>query len=143
VLDRVRAADGLATCIDPDLPVIVLTGRAAEADRVRSFQRGADDHVSKPSCRFRGVESRWWSGQESRWATRAACQPRLHAAVLAPCGQRRRQVPAARDAELAIDPCELHLDRAPGEEEGFGDFTVATTAVSSAMGRRRPRPACG
>ena len=48
VLDRVRAADGLATRIDPDLPVIVLTGRAAEADRVRSFQRGADDHVSKP-----------------------------------------------------------------------------------------------
>jgi len=26
----------------------VLTGRAGEADRVRSFDRGADDHVSKP-----------------------------------------------------------------------------------------------
>jgi CheY-like chemotaxis protein len=62
VLDRVRAADGLATRIDPDLPVIVLTGRAGEADRVRSFERGADDHVCKPSCRFRGVESRSWSG---------------------------------------------------------------------------------
>ena len=48
VLDRIRAADGLATRIDPELPVIVLTGRAGEADRVRSFQRGADDHVSKP-----------------------------------------------------------------------------------------------
>jgi DNA-binding response OmpR family regulator len=48
LLDRVRAADGLATRIDPDLPVIVLTGRAAEADRVRSFERGADDHVCKP-----------------------------------------------------------------------------------------------
>jgi CheY-like chemotaxis protein len=52
VLDRVRAADGLASRIDPDLPVIVLTGRAGEADRVRSFDRGADDHVSKPSFRF-------------------------------------------------------------------------------------------
>jgi DNA-binding response OmpR family regulator len=52
VLDRVRAADGLASRIDPDLPVIVLTGRAGEADRVRSFDRGADDHVSKPSCHF-------------------------------------------------------------------------------------------
>jgi DNA-binding response OmpR family regulator len=52
VLDRVRAADGLASRIDPDLPVIVLTGRAGEADRVRSFDRGADDHVSKPSCRY-------------------------------------------------------------------------------------------
>jgi DNA-binding response OmpR family regulator len=57
VLDRVRAADGLATRIDADLPVIVLTGRAGEADRVRSFERGADDHVCKPSCRYpqRGI----------------------------------------------------------------------------------------
>jgi DNA-binding response OmpR family regulator len=47
VLDRVRAAHGLATRIDPDLPVIVLTGRAGEADRVRSLERGADDHVCK------------------------------------------------------------------------------------------------
>jgi PleD family two-component response regulator len=66
----VRAADGLATRIDPDLPVIVLTGRAGEADRVRSFERGADDHVCKPSCRFRGVESRSWSGLAVRWGPR-------------------------------------------------------------------------
>jgi DNA-binding response OmpR family regulator len=48
LLDRVRHADGLASRIDPDLPVIVLSGRVAEADRVRSFARGADDHVCKP-----------------------------------------------------------------------------------------------
>lgn len=48
VLDRVRAADGMASRIDPELPVIVVTGRGAEADRVRSFERGADDHVVKP-----------------------------------------------------------------------------------------------
>jgi DNA-binding response OmpR family regulator len=48
LLDRVRAADGLASRIDPDLPVIVLSGRAGDADRVRSFERGADDHVTKP-----------------------------------------------------------------------------------------------
>jgi PleD family two-component response regulator len=52
LLDRVRHADGLASRIDPDLPVIVLSGRVAEADRVRSFARGADDHVCKPWCRF-------------------------------------------------------------------------------------------
>jgi CheY-like chemotaxis protein len=52
LLDRVRAADGLASRLDPDLPVVVLTGRAGEADRVRSFARGADDHLSKPTCRF-------------------------------------------------------------------------------------------
>jgi DNA-binding response OmpR family regulator len=30
--------------------VIVLSGRAGDADRVRSFVHGADDHLSKPSC---------------------------------------------------------------------------------------------
>jgi DNA-binding response OmpR family regulator len=48
LLDRVRAADGLASRFDPDVPVIVLSGRAGDADRVRSFARGADDHVCKP-----------------------------------------------------------------------------------------------
>jgi DNA-binding response OmpR family regulator len=45
---RVRAADGLAQRIDPQLPVIMLTGRASDADRVRGFARGADDYVVKP-----------------------------------------------------------------------------------------------
>jgi CheY-like chemotaxis protein len=31
LLDRVRAADGLATRIDPDLPVLVLSGRSGDA----------------------------------------------------------------------------------------------------------------
>jgi CheY-like chemotaxis protein len=49
VLDRVRSADGFGSRVDPDLPVIVLTGRSGEADRVRSFARGADDHLNKPT----------------------------------------------------------------------------------------------
>jgi len=48
LLDRVRAADGLASRIDPQLPVIVLSGLADEAARVRGFARGADDYVVKP-----------------------------------------------------------------------------------------------
>ncbi|MEA2495852.1 MAG: two-component system, OmpR family, phosphate regulon response regulator PhoB [Thermoleophilaceae bacterium] len=48
VLDRVRTADGLGTRIDPGLPVIILSGRSAELDRVRGFARGADDFVVKP-----------------------------------------------------------------------------------------------
>ena len=52
LLDRVRTADGLASRLDPELPVIVLSGRAGDADRVRSFARGADDHLNKPTCRF-------------------------------------------------------------------------------------------
>jgi len=48
LLDRVRSADGLSSRIDPALPVVVLTGRTGEADRVRGFARGADDYVLKP-----------------------------------------------------------------------------------------------
>jgi DNA-binding response OmpR family regulator len=48
VLDRVRGADGIGTRIDPALPIIVLTGRATETDRVRGFARGADDYLVKP-----------------------------------------------------------------------------------------------
>jgi DNA-binding response OmpR family regulator len=48
VLDRIRDADGVASRIDPQTPVLVLTGRADELDRIRGFERGADDYVSKP-----------------------------------------------------------------------------------------------
>jgi DNA-binding response OmpR family regulator len=48
LLDRVRASDGLSSRIDPDVPVLVLSGRSGDADRVRSFARGADDHLNKP-----------------------------------------------------------------------------------------------
>ena len=48
LLDRVRCSDGLASRIDPSLPVLVLSGRATETDRVRGFARGADDYVTKP-----------------------------------------------------------------------------------------------
>ena len=33
---------------DPSLPVIVISGRTTEADRVRGFAEGADDYVVKP-----------------------------------------------------------------------------------------------
>jgi DNA-binding response OmpR family regulator len=48
LLDRVRAADGGASRVDPALPVIVVSGRASELDRVRGFDRGADDYLPKP-----------------------------------------------------------------------------------------------
>ena len=48
VLDEVRRADGLASRIDPGLPVIVVSGRTGDSDRVRAFARGADDYVPKP-----------------------------------------------------------------------------------------------
>jgi DNA-binding response OmpR family regulator len=48
LLDAVRSGDGLAGEIDPNTPMIVLTTRADELERVRVFDRGGDDVVSKP-----------------------------------------------------------------------------------------------
>ena len=48
VCRRVRDSDGLAQRIDPQIPVIMLTGRTSENDRVRGFARGADDYLVKP-----------------------------------------------------------------------------------------------
>jgi DNA-binding response OmpR family regulator len=44
----VRAADPAWATIDPDLPMIVLTGRGGDLDRLRGFRNGADDYVAKP-----------------------------------------------------------------------------------------------
>ena len=48
VLDRLRNADGATAKLDPDVPVLVLSGRGSEVERVRGFARGADDYVVKP-----------------------------------------------------------------------------------------------
>ena len=48
LIARVRAADGLVSRLDPSVPLVVLSGRAGELDRVRAFERGADDFVAKP-----------------------------------------------------------------------------------------------
>jgi DNA-binding response OmpR family regulator len=41
-------AAGPGLGLDPRLPVLVLSGRAGEIDRVRGLTRGADDYLSKP-----------------------------------------------------------------------------------------------
>ena len=48
LIARVRAADGVATRLNPDTPLLVLSGRAGELDRLRGFDRGADDYMVKP-----------------------------------------------------------------------------------------------
>ncbi len=48
VLREIREADGIDSRFDPRLPVIVLTGRGADTDRVRGLDSGADDYVTKP-----------------------------------------------------------------------------------------------
>jgi len=48
LLRRVRAADGVASRIDPHVPLLVISGRAGELDRVRGFDCGCDDYLCKP-----------------------------------------------------------------------------------------------
>jgi DNA-binding response OmpR family regulator len=48
LIGRVRSADGVASRLDPWVPLLVLSGRTTELDRVRGFERGADDFVTKP-----------------------------------------------------------------------------------------------
>lgn len=48
LLRQVRESDGVAGRIDPALPLLVLSGRATEVDRLRGFERGADDYLTKP-----------------------------------------------------------------------------------------------
>lgn len=48
LLERIREADHVAGRFDPDLPIVILSGRATEIDRLRGFQRECDDYVVKP-----------------------------------------------------------------------------------------------
>lgn len=48
VLREIRAANGVTARYDPTLPVIVVSGRGAEADRLRGLVEGADDYLVKP-----------------------------------------------------------------------------------------------
>src|SRR5581483_4590753 len=48
LIELVRKADQAHGRVDPALPLIVVSGRAGEVDRIRGFDRGADDYICKP-----------------------------------------------------------------------------------------------
>lgn len=48
VLREIRASEGATGSYDPELAVIVLSGRGTDADRLRGLECGADDYVIKP-----------------------------------------------------------------------------------------------
>src|SRR4051812_275477 len=62
LLRRVRAADGLVSRVDPATPFVLVTGRDGELDRVRGFDRGADDYI----CKVSASESRRLSAARRR-----------------------------------------------------------------------------
>jgi len=82
LISRVRSADG-DTPLDAELPMLVLSGRCSDTDRVRAFDRGADDFLAKP---FHYPELR---GRIEALLRRA---------------DRRRRTGRLRVGELEIDP---------------------------------------
>jgi DNA-binding response OmpR family regulator len=48
LLDAIRAGVGLAGCVDPDTPLIVLSRDADRLQRIRVLEHGGDDVVRKP-----------------------------------------------------------------------------------------------
>src|SRR5947209_7605852 len=48
LISRVRRSDRVVSRLDPDVPMIVLSGRGTELERLRGFERGCDDYLVKP-----------------------------------------------------------------------------------------------
>lgn len=48
LLRAVRGADGVVDRVDPDLPLIVVSGRGSDVERLRGYERGCDEYVVKP-----------------------------------------------------------------------------------------------
>jgi DNA-binding response OmpR family regulator len=96
LLSEVREADTVGR-LDPELPVLVLTGRAGELDRLRGFERGADDWVVKP---FSYPELRLRIAAVLRRASGRNRHGQLRVGPL-------RIDPAAREVTLADEPIVL------------------------------------
>lgn len=48
VMREIRSAVGPAPIFDPALPIVILSGRSADGERVRGLGEGADDYLIKP-----------------------------------------------------------------------------------------------
>lgn len=48
LIRHVRESDRIAGIVNPELPLLVLSGRGGELDRLRGFERGCDDYLTKP-----------------------------------------------------------------------------------------------
>ena len=107
---RVREADGLASRVDPRTPLLVISGRDGELDRIRGFERGADDYVCKP-----------FSYPELRGRV---------AALLRRSGQRPR-TGRLRVGELMIDPSSREVSvRDARVELSAKEFALLRTLAS-------------
>ncbi len=48
VIREIRGSDPAAAPFDPAMPILALSGRGSDGDRVRGLREGADDYVVKP-----------------------------------------------------------------------------------------------
>jgi DNA-binding response OmpR family regulator len=78
---HVRETDRSLSRVDPDMPLLILSGRSAPLDRLRGFERGCDDYLVKPFS-----------------------YPELRARVAALLRRTRRRPPLGR---IRIGPLEL------------------------------------
>ncbi|MEI2700945.1 MAG: response regulator transcription factor [Baekduia sp.] len=103
-LDLVRVVRGGGGAADPELPIVVLSTRCTESDRVRAFESGADDFVAKP-----------FSYRELRGRIQAILRRREG-------GNRRRPL---RVGELELDPLR--------REVRYGDIPLTLTQREFAL----------
>jgi DNA-binding response OmpR family regulator len=112
---RLRGEDGMQLLrqlrAESQIPVIILTGRAEEADRVMGLELGADDYLTKPFsprellARIRTVLRRAHAGQEAHGAP--VCRAyRLPGWEL---NLRTRRLTGANGAEVALSNGEFNL----------------------------------
>jgi DNA-binding response OmpR family regulator len=118
--------DGLQVCrrlreSDPKTPVLMLTAKAAELDRVLGLELGADDYLTKPfsmlelAARVKGVFRR----AEQQAAAKAAAEPaaqRIEIGGLRLDLERHEAFVGGRAVELTAKEFDLlaHFARAPG-----------------------------
>lgn len=111
LIDALRSGDGLAGHADPDTPLIVLTSRVGELDRIRALDRGADDVLAKP---FSYLELRARAAALLRRA-RARRAPRvLHVGALTV--DLAARIVKVHDHEVTLAPKEYELLRALATE---------------------------
>ena len=110
LIDAVRCADGLASRIEPDTPLIVLTAHADALARVRYLDRGGDDVVAKPFCypELRARIARAAAPQPTSARADAAARRRAgdrHAAATSASARAGRAAPrSSRCSHLAGEP---------------------------------------
>jgi DNA-binding response OmpR family regulator len=145
VLRELREADEAGSRFDPNLPVIVLTGRGGDDDRVRGLECGADDYLVKP-CHYPELRARIAAVLRRRGARREGpC--RVGELVVDPARRKawvgEREVPLSNKEfsllrALASDPHRVFSKRELlGEVWGFRTSARTRTLDSHASRLRR------